>query len=204
MRLTNAQPHTTRLFCLEYERVQGIVLCSPTCSKSRQTQIQWENLVSFSAQWLSTHVAGTKGHLCLWKQILRGGESRSVAGRRIKHLLLPLWMQWQQRGSAEQRVRKQQAEKWESCDHRDGGRGSQGPKESERQESCRTWRDYWRCPEVLRGSACRFVHFNLQWVPCYLCGFPPPSKNPSSSLCLRTINPLAWMTIVQWPSHHSH
>ncbi len=31
--------------------------------------------------------------------------------------------------------------------------------------------------------------------------FPPPSKNPSSSLCLRTINPLAWMTIVQWPSH---
>ncbi len=31
--------------------------------------------------------------------------------------------------------------------------------------------------------------------------FPPPLKNLSSSLCLRTINPLAWMTIVQLPSH---
>ncbi len=27
---------------------------------------------------------------CLWKQILRGGESRSVAGRRVKHILRPL------------------------------------------------------------------------------------------------------------------
>ncbi len=58
-----------------------------------KTSIQRENWVSFSAQWLSTHVAGTKDHLCLWKQILRGGESRSVAGRRVKHLLRPLWMQ---------------------------------------------------------------------------------------------------------------
>ncbi len=31
--------------------------------------------------------------------------------------------------------------------------------------------------------------------------FPPPLKNLSSSLCLRTVNPLAWMTIVQLPSH---
>ncbi len=30
---------------------------------------------------------------------------------------------------------------------------------------------------------------------------PTSFKNPSSSLCLRTVNPLAWMTIVQWPSH---
>ncbi len=95
----------------ENGRVQSIVLCSPSCSKSCQTSIQGENWVSFSAQWLSTHVAGTKDHLCLWKQILCGGESRSVAGRRIKHLLRPLWMQWRQRDSAEQRVRKQHAEK---------------------------------------------------------------------------------------------
>ncbi len=37
--------------------------------------------------------------------------------------------------SAEQHVRKQQAEKRESCDHRDGGRGSEGTKGSEHQES---------------------------------------------------------------------
>ncbi len=104
------------------------VLCTQTSSKCRQTSLQRENWVSFSAQWLATHVAGTKDHLCLWKQILRGGECRSVAGWRIKHLLRPLWMQC---GSTEQRVRKQQAEKRESCDHRDGGRGSEGTKGSE-------------------------------------------------------------------------
>ncbi len=38
----------------------------------------------------STHVAGTKDHLFLWKQLFRRGESRSVAGRRAKHLLRPL------------------------------------------------------------------------------------------------------------------
>ncbi len=31
--------------------------------------------------------------------------------------------------------------------------------------------------------------------------FPPPLKNLSSCLCLRTVNPLAWMTIIQLPSH---
>ncbi len=30
---------------------------------------------------------------------------------------------------------------------------------------------------------------------------PTPLTNLSSSLCLRTVNPLAWMTIVQLPSH---
>ncbi len=72
-------------------------------------------------------------YLCYWqakkkkkkkkkkgKQILRGGESRSVAGRQVKHILRLLWMQWRQRDSAEQHVRKQQAEKRESCDHRVG------------------------------------------------------------------------------------
>ncbi len=78
--------------------------------RATKLPIQGENWVSFSAQWLSTHVAGTKDHLCLWKQILHGGESRSVAGRRVKHLLRPLWMQWRQRDSADQRVRDQQAE----------------------------------------------------------------------------------------------
>ncbi len=90
-------------------------------------------------------------------------------GRRIKHLLRPLWMQWRQRGSAEQRVRKQQAEKREPCDHRVGGRGSESTKESEHQESGWTWRDYWPGSEIMRWSACWFVHFYLQRVPCYLC-----------------------------------
>ncbi len=97
------------------------------------------------------------------------GESRSVAGRRIKHLLRPLWKQRRHRGSAEQHVRKQQAEKRESCDHRDGGRGSEGTKGSEHQESGWTWRDHRPGSEIMRWSACWFVHFYLQWVPCYLC-----------------------------------
>ncbi len=71
--------------------------CSPTCSKSHKTPIHGENWVTFSAQWLSTHVAGTEDHLFLWKYILRRGESRSVTGRRVKHLLRPLWMQRRQR-----------------------------------------------------------------------------------------------------------
>ncbi len=44
------------------------MLCSQTSCKCRQTSLQRENWVSFSAQWLATHVAGTKDHLCLWKQ----------------------------------------------------------------------------------------------------------------------------------------
>ncbi len=130
-------------------------------SKSCQTPIQGENWVSFSAQWLSTHVAGTEDHLCLWKQILRRGESRSIAGWRVKHLLRPLWMQSRLRDSADQRVRKQQAKQRKSCNHHVRERGSEGPKESERQESSRTWWNYWPCSEVLRWSARWFVYFNL-------------------------------------------
>ncbi len=53
------------------------------------------------------------------------------------------------------------------------------------------------------------VRRELKWVNCLLKSlmspslplwFPPPLKNLSSSLCLRTINPLAWMTIVQLPN----
>ncbi len=80
-------------------------------------------------------------------------------------------MQWRQRDSTDQRVRKQQTEQQWSCihrvggrgsegtkeserhessrqsrgDHRVGGQGSKGTKESERQESSRTWWDYWPC-----------------------------------------------------------
>ncbi len=49
------------------------------------------------------------------------------------------------------------------------GWGSQGTIESEHQESCRTWWNYWPCSEIMRWSACWFVHFYLQRVPCYLC-----------------------------------
>ncbi len=42
-----------------------------------------------------------------------------------------------------------------------GGWGSEGPKACERQESIRTWWDYWPCSEVLRWSTRWFVHFHL-------------------------------------------
>ncbi len=59
-----------------------------------------------------------------------------------------------------QRVRKQQTEQ-RSCIHRAGGRGSEGTKESERQESSRTWWDYWPRSEVLCWSACWFVYIHI-------------------------------------------
>ncbi len=31
------------------------------------------------------------------------------------------------------------------------------------------WRDHRPGSEIMRWSACWFVHFYLQWVPCYLC-----------------------------------
>ncbi len=71
---SNQKPWVDRSICIQcrssigkHERVQSIVLCSPTCSKSRKTPIQGENWVTFSAQWLSTHVAGTEDHLFLLK-----------------------------------------------------------------------------------------------------------------------------------------
>jgi len=70
-------------------------------------------------------------------------------------------MQWRQRDSADQRVRKQQTEQWWSCYHRVGGRGSEGTKESEHQQSSRTWWEYWPCSEVLHWSACWFVYIHL-------------------------------------------
>ncbi len=56
---------------------------------------------------------------------------------------------------------------------------------------------------VLRSCADQLAVCSLQSLmsPLLPLWFPPPLKNLSSSLCLRTINPLAWMTIVQWPSH---
>ncbi len=64
--------------------------------------------------------------------------------------------------SADQRVRKQHTEqRWRSCYHRVGGRGSERTKESKRQESRRTWWDYWPRSEILRRSACWFVYFHL-------------------------------------------
>ncbi len=75
-------------------------------------------------------------------------------GWRAKHLLRPLWMQWRRRNSADQRVRKQQTEQ-QSFIHPVRGRGSEGTKESERQESSRTWWDYWpylrSCADQLAG-----------------------------------------------------
>ncbi len=169
MRLTNALPHTTRLFCLGIWACTSIVLCSQTSSKCRQTSLQRENWVSFSAQWLSTHVAGTKDHLCLWNKSSAEVRADPSLADELKHLLRPLWLQRRQRGSAEQRVRKQLAEKRESCDHRVGGRGSEGTKGSEHQESGWTWRDHRPGSEIMRWSACWSVHFYLQRVPCYLC-----------------------------------
>ncbi len=52
-------------------------------------------------------------------------------------------------------VRKQQTEQ-RSCIHPVRGRGSERNKESEHQESSRTWWDYWPRSEVLCWSACWF------------------------------------------------
>ncbi len=63
--------------------------------------------------------------------------------------------------TADLRVRKQQTEQRCLCYHLFRGRRSEGTKESERQESCRTWWDYWPRSEVLCWSACWFVYFHL-------------------------------------------
>ncbi len=160
-----------------------------------------ENWVSFSAQWLATHVAGTKDHLCLWKQILRGGESRSVAGRRIKHLLRPLWKQRRHRGSAEQHVRKQQAERSENhvitVSEDEVRRALKGVniRKAAGPDGI-TGRVLRSCADQLAGLFTSIFNESLATSVV-----PTSFKNPSSSLCLRTVNPLAWMTIVQWPSH---
>ncbi len=66
------------------------------------------------------------------------------------------------------------------------------------------WPDLTGLPDLSLGPAlisllvCSLLSLMSPLLPLW---FPPPLKNPSSSLCLRTINPLAWMTIVQWPSH---
>ncbi len=51
----------------------------------------------------------------------------------------------------DQCIRKQQTEQRWACYHRDGGLVSEGTKESEHQESSRTWWDYWPCS--CRGPA---------------------------------------------------
>ncbi len=173
---------------------------SQTSSKCRQTSLQRENWVSFSAQWLSTHVAGTKDHLCLGNKSSAEVSADPSLAEELKHLLRPLWLQRRQRGSAEQRVRKQQAEKRESCDHRVGGRGRRALKGVNIRKAAGpdgiTGRVLRSCADQLAGLFTSIFNESLATSVV-----PPPLKNPSSSLCLRTINPPAWMTIVQWPSH---
>ncbi len=57
------------------------------------------------------------------------------------------------RFESDQRFRKQQTEQRWLCNHRVGGQGSVGTKESERQESSRTWWDYWPYSEVLSSHS---------------------------------------------------
>ncbi len=56
---------------------------------------------------------------------------------------------------------------------------------------------------VLRSCADQLAGLLLPSLmsPLLPLWFPPHLRNLSSSLCLRTVNPLAWMTIVQLPSH---
>ncbi len=54
---------------------------------------------------------------------------------------------------------------------------------------------------VLRSCADQLAGLFTSMSPLLPLWFPPHLKNLSSSLCLRTVNPLAWMTIVQLPSH---
>ncbi len=87
-----------------------------------------------------------------------------------------------------------------SCYHRDGGRGPERIKESKHQESRGPMglpAAFWdRVPISL--LVCLLPSLMSPLLPLW---FPPHLRNLSSSLCLRTVNPLAWMTIVQLPSH---
>ncbi len=60
--------------------------------------------------------------------------------------------------------------------------------------------DYWPRSEVCADQLAGLFTsiFNESLATSVV---PPPLKNLSSSLCLRTVNPLALMTIVQLPSH---
>ncbi len=113
-------------------------------------------------------------------------------------------MQWRQRDSADQRIRKQQTEQRWWCNHHVGGSGLERTKESERQESSRTWLDYWPCSEVLCWSACCFF-FLLQSLmspslPLFPTSFtksviiPVPKNNKPS--CLNDYHPVALTSIV--------
>ncbi len=133
--------------------------------------LQRENWVSFSAQWLATHVGGTKDHLCLWKQILRG---RWEQIRRWPKNFNTFYGRFESNGGiaalpSSTSGSTQAGAKRESCDPPCRRTRFEGTKGSEHQESGWTWRDYWPCPEVLRWSACCFCLLYLQWVPCYLC-----------------------------------
>ncbi len=65
-------------------------------------------------------------------------------------------------------------------------------------------------PDLMGLPAAFWDHAPISLLVCLLPSlmspllplwFPPHLRNLSSSLCLRTANPLAWMTIVQLPSH---
>lgn len=111
-----------------------------------------EHIVTFPAKWLPKYVARTKNYLCLWKQILCSCECRTIAGWQVKLFLGPFWMQPLQRESANLRVRERQSERW--CGHCVWGRGSEGPKARECQESSRSRWDSWPCSKDL----CWFVY----------------------------------------------
>ncbi len=65
----------------------------------------------------------------------------------------------------------------------------------------RTWWDYWPCSVVLRWSARWFTSIFNESLATSVVPTSFIKKNLSSSLCLKTINPLVWMNIVQLPKH---
>ncbi len=95
-------------------------------------------------------------------KILRGGECRSVAGRRVKHLnygrfdcnggsaTLPSSVSGSSRQESENHVI--------TVSEDEVRRATKG---SEHQESGWTWRDHRPGSEIMRWSACWFVHFYL-------------------------------------------
>ncbi len=205
MRLTNALPHTTRLFCLGiwasikqscYALRRAVSAAKHRYKERIESHFQlndsrrmWQGLRTICA-------FGNKSSAVVSADPSLAEELNTFYGRFDYNggsAALPISAS----GS-------KQAEKRESCDHRDGGRGSEGTKGSEHQESGWTWRDHRPGSEIMRWSACWVVHFYLQRVPCYLCRFPPPLKNPSSSLlpknnkpsCLNDYRPVALTSIV--------
>ncbi len=126
-------------------------------------------------------------------------RARSIAGRRAKHFL----RRFDRNGGATLPINASGSSRQSSdVDHVITVSEDEVRRELRRVNSGsrRTW---WDTGRVLRSCADQLAGLftSILMSPLLPLWFPPHLRNLSSSLCLRTVNPLAWMTIVQLPSH---